>query len=91
MAVELEIACWKRGPSAECLMWCDAPCEKVEDRLIDIAVEIVLAGERQLRKGRQFFYEEDLRRFEARENNRKTRRNNTTSHEFSENGFDGSA
>jgi hypothetical protein len=57
MALELKIARWKHGEAEERMLWCDGDAGKLERQLREIAIEIVWAGERQLRKGRQFFYE----------------------------------
>lgn len=59
MAIDLKIARWKHGEAEERLFWCDSDAGKLESQLREIAIEIVWAGERQLRKGRQFFYDTD--------------------------------
>jgi hypothetical protein len=66
MAIEVEVARWKHGEAEEKLFWCDGEDGSLEDQLREIAVAIVLTGERQYRKGRQFFYEMDLRIFQER-------------------------
>ncbi|RCJ07289.1 hypothetical protein DDK22_16535 [Cupriavidus necator] len=64
MAIEIEIARWQHGEAEERLFWCDDATGKVERQLREIAIAIVWAGERQLRKGRQFFYEMDCRSYQ---------------------------
>lgn len=59
MALDLKIARWKHGEAEERLFWCDGEAGKLESQLREIAITLVWAGERQLRKGRQFFYEMD--------------------------------
>ncbi|CAM3155647.1 hypothetical protein [Cupriavidus taiwanensis] len=64
MAMEIEIARWQHGEAEERLFWCDGATGKLESQLREIAIAIVWAGERQLRKGRQFFYEMDCRSYQ---------------------------
>lgn len=66
MAIEVEIASWQHGEAEERLFWSDGDDGKLESRLKDVAVAIVFAGERQYRKGRQFFYEMDVRSYQER-------------------------
>jgi hypothetical protein len=66
MAIEVEIARWKHGEAEERLFWNDEEDGKLETRLLEIGTAIVLTGERQYRKGRQFFYEMDARRYQER-------------------------
>jgi hypothetical protein len=55
MAIEVNVARWKHNEAEERLFWCDDKDGKLEARLREIAIAIVLTGERQLRKGGQFF------------------------------------
>ncbi|AME28779.1 hypothetical protein AXG89_33865 (plasmid) [Burkholderia sp. PAMC 26561] len=64
MAIEVEVARWKHNEAEERLFWCDGEAGKLEAQLREIAIAIVFAGERQLRKGRQFFYEMDCSTFQ---------------------------
>ncbi|WP_368622627.1 hypothetical protein [Paraburkholderia sp. BR13444] len=57
MAIEIEVARWQHGELRELLFWSDGEDGRLEDRLPEIGVAIVLAGERQYRKSRQFSYE----------------------------------
>lgn len=64
MAIEVEVARWKHNEAEERLFWCDGDAGKLETQLREIAIAIVFAGERQLRKGHQFFYEMDCLTFQ---------------------------
>lgn len=57
MAIEVEVARWQHGEREERLFWRDDDDGKLEDRLREIAVAIVLTGERQYRKAREFSHE----------------------------------
>ncbi|AXE97333.1 hypothetical protein [Paraburkholderia hospita] len=74
MAVELEVARWQHGEREERLFWSDDEEGKLEDRLLEICVAIVLTGERQYRKARQFSYDWDRHSFDEKaERKRKAR------------------
>jgi hypothetical protein len=64
MAIEVEVARWQHGEREERLFWSDGEDGKLEDRLQEIGVAIVLTGERQYRKGMAFSYEWDKHSFE---------------------------
>jgi hypothetical protein len=66
MAIEVEVTRWKHGEAEEWLFWSDGEDGKLETRLMEIGAAIVLTGERQYRKGRQFFYEMDLHSHQER-------------------------
>jgi len=74
MAIEVEVARWKHNEAEERLFWCDGDAGKLEAQLRAIAIAIVFAGERQLRKGRQFFYEMDCSTFQRDIEQEKKRR-----------------
>lgn len=57
MAIEIEVARWQHGEREERLFWSDGEDGKLEDRVREIGVAIVLTGERQYRKAREFFTE----------------------------------
>ncbi|MFL9897902.1 hypothetical protein PQR71_06970 [Paraburkholderia fungorum] len=59
MAVEIRVARWKHNESEERLLWRDGDTGKLEDQMREIAVALVLTGERQYRKALQFSYEWD--------------------------------
>lgn len=74
MAIEVEVARWQHGEREERLFWSDGEDGRLEDRLREIGVAIVLTGERQYRKSLQFSYEWNRRSFEERvEQTRKAR------------------
>jgi hypothetical protein len=74
MAIEVEITRWKHSEADERLFWSDDEEGKLEDRLLEIGAAIVLTGERQHRKGRQFFYEMEASSHQEKlEKARKTR------------------
>ncbi|MGE8165960.1 hypothetical protein ACQKRQ_38195 [Paraburkholderia sp. NPDC080076] len=74
MAIEVEVARWQHGEREERLFWSDGEDGKLEDRLQEIGVAIVLTGERQYRKSREFSYNLNRRSFdEAIEKARKAR------------------
>jgi hypothetical protein len=66
MAIEVEVARWQHGEREERLFWSDDEDGRLEDRLQEIGVAIVLTGERQYRKSRQFFYGLDRRSFDEK-------------------------
>jgi hypothetical protein len=66
MAIEVEVARWQHGEREERLFWSDSEDGKVEDRLREIGVAIVLAGERQYRKSQAFSYWMNRRSFDER-------------------------
>jgi hypothetical protein len=66
MAVEVDVARWQHGESEEKLFWRDDEDGKLEDRLREIGVEIVLTGERQYRKSRAFSYNLNRHSFDER-------------------------
>lgn len=66
MAIEVEVTSWKHGEAEERLFWSDGEEGKLETRLLEIGAAIVLTGERQYRKGRQFFYEMDVHSHQER-------------------------
>jgi hypothetical protein len=66
MAIEVEVARWQHGEREERLFWSDGEDGKLEDRLPEIGVAIVLTGERQYRKSRQFSYEWARHSFEEK-------------------------
>lgn len=66
MAIEVEVARWKHDEPDERRFWSDDDDGKLETRLLEIAAAIVLTGERQYRRGRQFFYEMDVHSREER-------------------------
>jgi hypothetical protein len=66
MAIEVEVARWQHGEPEEKLFWRDGDDGKLEDRLRDIGVEIVLTGERQYRKSRAFSYRMNRHSFDER-------------------------
>lgn len=64
MAIEVEVARWQHGEREERLFWSDSEDGKLEDRLREIGVAIVLTGERQYRKARAFSYRLNRRSFD---------------------------
>lgn len=66
MAMEVEVARWQHGEREERLFWSDDESGKLENRLLEIGVAIVLTGERQYRKARQFSYEWDRHSFDQK-------------------------
>lgn len=81
MAIEVEVARWKHNEDEERLFWCDGDAGKLETQLRKIAIAIVFAGERQLRKGHQFFYEMDCSTFQQEIEQEKKRRDRAEQHE----------
>ncbi|MHB9840952.1 hypothetical protein Q8F57_039730 [Paraburkholderia terrae] len=74
MAVEVRVARWKHDEAEERLFWSDGDTGRLENQLRDIAVALVLTGERQYRKALQFAFEWDRHDFEERlENARQAR------------------
>ncbi|MCP1121267.1 hypothetical protein [Robbsia andropogonis] len=55
MAIEVEVARWQHGGREERLFWSDGEDGKLEDQVREISVAIVLTGERQYRKAKEFF------------------------------------
>lgn len=66
MAIEVEVGRWQHGEREERLFWSDDEDGRLEDRLREIGVAIVLTGERQYRKSRQFSYDWDRRSFDEK-------------------------
>jgi hypothetical protein len=66
MAIEVEVARWQHGEREERLFWSDGEEGKVENRLKEIGVAIVLTGERQYRKARAFSYRLNRHSFDER-------------------------
>ena len=66
MAVEVDIARWQHGEPEEKLFWRDDEDGKLEDRLREIGIAIVMTGERQYRKSRAFSYNLNRRSFDER-------------------------
>ncbi|MFM0472310.1 hypothetical protein [Paraburkholderia strydomiana] len=66
MAIEVEVARWQHGEPEEKLFWRDDEDGKLENRLKEIGVAIVLAGERQYRKAKEFSYRMNRRSFDER-------------------------
>jgi hypothetical protein len=66
MAIEVEVARWQHGEREERLFWSDDEDGRLEDRLREIGVAIVLTGERQYRKAKAFFYGMDRRSFDEK-------------------------
>jgi hypothetical protein len=66
MAIEVEVGRWQHGEREERLFWSDDEDGRLEDRLREIGVAIVLTGERQYRKARQFSYDWDRRSFDEK-------------------------
>jgi hypothetical protein len=66
MAIEVEVARWQHGEREERLFWSDGEDGRLEDRVREIGVAIVLTGERQYRKSRQFSYEWSRHSFEEK-------------------------
>lgn len=66
MAIEVDVARWQHGEPEEKLFWRDGEDGKLEGRLREIGVAIVLAGERQYRKAREFSYWMNRHSFDER-------------------------
>lgn len=66
MAIEVEVARWQHGEREERLFWSDGEDGKLEDRVREIGVAIVLTGERQYRKAREFSYWMNQHSFDER-------------------------
>jgi len=66
MAIEVEVARWQHGEREERLFWRDGEDGKLEDRVREIGVAIVLTGERQYRKSREFSYRMNRHSFDER-------------------------
>jgi hypothetical protein len=66
MAIEVEVARWQHGEREERLFWSDGEDGKLEDRVREISVAIVLTGERQYRKAREFSYWMNRHSFDER-------------------------
>jgi hypothetical protein len=66
MAIEVEVARWQHGEREERLFWSDGEDGKLEDRVREIGVAIVLTGERQYRKSRAFSYWMNRRSFDEK-------------------------
>jgi hypothetical protein len=66
MAIEVDVARWQHGEREERLFWSDGEDGRLEDRVREIGVAIVLTGERQYRKAREFSYRMNRRSFDER-------------------------
>jgi hypothetical protein len=66
MAIEVEGARGQHGEREERLFWSDGEDGKLEDRLPEIGVAIVLTGERKYRKAVQSSYDWDRRSFDEK-------------------------
>jgi hypothetical protein len=74
LAIELKVGRWKHDEADELLFWSDDDAGKLEAKIRDIAIAIVLTAERQHRKSRQHSYEWALSSYEkALEATRKQR------------------
>jgi len=66
MVIEVEVGRWQHGEREERLFWSDDENGRLEDRLREIGVAIVLTGERQYRKALQFSYDWERRSFDEK-------------------------
>jgi hypothetical protein len=74
LAIEIKVTRWKHNEADELLFWSDDDAGKLEAKIREIAVAIVLTAERQHRKSRQHSYEWALSSYnEALEAARKQR------------------
>jgi hypothetical protein len=74
LAIELKVGRWKHNEADELLFWSDDDEGKLEAKIREIAIAIVLTGERQYRKSHQHSYEWALSSYErALETARKQR------------------
>jgi hypothetical protein len=65
LAIELKVGRWKHNEADELLFWSDDDAGKLEAKIREIAIAIILTGERQHRKSRQHSYEWALSSYEA--------------------------
>jgi hypothetical protein len=64
LAIEVKVARWKHNEADELLCWSDDDAGKLEGKIREIAIAVVLTGERQHRKSRQHSYEWALSSYE---------------------------
>ncbi|MGV7245520.1 hypothetical protein [Caballeronia sp. M23-90] len=64
LAIETKVSRWKHNEADEVLFWSDDDAGKLEAKIREIAIAIVLTGERQYRKSRQQSYEWALSSYE---------------------------
>ena len=64
LAIELKVGRWKHDEAEELLFWSDDDAGKLEAKIREIAIAIILTGERQHRKSRQHSYEWALSSYE---------------------------
>jgi hypothetical protein len=64
LAIELKVGRWKHNEADEVLFWSDDDAGKLEAKIREIAITMVLTGERQHRKSRQHSYEWALSSYE---------------------------
>ena len=64
LAIELKVSRRKHNEADEVLFWSDDDAGKLEAKIREIAIAIVLTGERQHRKSRQHSYERALSSYE---------------------------
>ncbi len=81
MAVEVDVARWQHGEPEEKLFWRDDEEGKLENRLKEIGVAIVLTGERQYRKSREFSYRMNRHSFDERVEKARQEREKAERHE----------
>jgi hypothetical protein len=81
MAIEVDVARWQHGEPEEKLFWRDDEDGKLENRLKEIGVAIVLTGERQYRKSRAFSYWMNRRSFDEKMEKARQEREEAERHE----------
>ncbi|WP_213780746.1 hypothetical protein [Caballeronia sp. dw_276] len=64
LAIEIKVSRWEDNDADEVLFWSDDDAGKLEAKIREIAIAIVLTGERQHRKSRQHSYEWALSSYE---------------------------
>jgi hypothetical protein len=64
LAIEIKVGRWKHNEADEVLFWSDDDAGKLEGKIREIAIAIILTGERQHRKSRQHSYEWALSSYE---------------------------
>ena len=64
LAIEIKVDRWKHNEADEVLFWSDDDAGKLEAKIREIAIAIILTGERQHRKSRQHSYEWALSSYE---------------------------
>jgi hypothetical protein len=64
LAIELKVTQWKHNEADQLLFWSDDDAGKLEAKIREIAIAIILTGERQHRKSRQHSYEWALSSYE---------------------------